>query len=271
MEEDKIPATTATDPANAAPIETVPPSGRDAIILFVEENMPELKEATDEEKYNAALLTLEKNKVFHEKMTELFKGEPMLGTLISAVMTGEKSFLQAMAETISPEEYAELLKNESNDVVKAREERLKKLSAMEEQGSALDARSQESVNITEAWLAKKKDWNDEKKKDFLDKIIAFLTAVSDGVITENELDQLENAFYFDEKFTAAREEGIITGRNEQINDARLKKEVEEAGDGLPAIASGGGDIPETPPNTGYFDDVFNSEGGRRERLKAGRT
>jgi hypothetical protein len=246
------------------------PAGINPVILFVDENIPELKDATEEEKYGRATEELEKNKLFHTKMEELFAAEPLIGQLIAAVINDKKTLLQAMAETISPEEYAELLENETSDIVETRNARLKKLDELEHQKNISDANVEESLTLTKKWLDGKTDWNEEKKADFLNKIIAMENAFYDGKISEAELDMLENAFYSGEKINAAREEGIITGRNEQIDDKLLKKEAETAGDGLPDITSAGGDIPQTPPQPGYFDDVITKEGERRRRLEAGR-
>jgi hypothetical protein len=246
------------------------PTGKDAVILFIENNNPELKEATDEEKYRAAAEELEKNRIFHAKMEELFKADPMIGTLITSVMNDKKSLMQAMSEIISPEEYAEIMENEGSDIIENRKTRLKKLDDMEQKDAAIEAGVQQSLETTKKWLEAKTGWDDGKKEDFINKIITMMESMRDGVITESELNALENAFYAGEKIDAAREEGVIAGRNEQLDEKRLQKEAQAAGDGLPPIASGGGNAPEGERKPGYLDDVLAVEGARQQRMREGR-
>ena len=230
-DENKIDETQAT---------TTPENGSEnAVILFVNDNMPELKDATDEEKYAAVVATLEKNKVFHEKMDALFKSEPLLARLITSVMRDEKPFLSAIGELMSPEEYADLLENEGGDVIKSRDERLGKLKELEDKDAALSANVEASAGNIEAWLAAKTDWDDAKKQDFMDKVSAIFNILADGKISEAELEQFAHMIYFDDAVAQAREEGVVVGRNEQINDKRLKEKVAKGTDGLPALAGGG--------------------------------
>jgi hypothetical protein len=193
-----------------AQVTTPEGGGANGIIAFVDENIPELKDATPEEKFAAVLTTLKKDKVFHEKMEELFQSEPMLGALISSVMKDEKSFLEAMAEVISPDEYAAALENEGGDVLKTRDERLGKLKDMEEKDAALSANVEASAGNIEAWLAKK-DWDDAKKQDFMERVSAIFNILADGKISDAELEQFANMIYFDDAMSQARNEGISIG------------------------------------------------------------
>jgi hypothetical protein len=241
-----------------AQVTTPEGGGADGIIAFVNENIPELKDATPEEKFAAVLTTLEKNKVFHEKMEALFQSEPLLGQLISGVMRDEKSFLEVMAEIISPDEYAAALENEGGDVLKTRDERLGKLKEMEERDATLSANVSASAGNIEAWLATK-DWDDTKKQDFMERVSAIFEILADGKITDAELEQFANMIYFDDAVSQAREEGIVVGRNEQIDDKRLKDKVTKGTDGLPALSGGGNagmekDKPAEPANP--FSDVI---------------
>ena len=228
--EEKIEETQATPPDSG---------GTNGVILFVNENMPELKDATDEEKFAAVVETLKKNKVFHEKMEALFKSEPLLARLITSVMKDEKPFLSAMGELISPDEYADLLENEGSDVLKSRDERLGKLKEIEDKDAALSANVEASAGNIEAWLASKTDWDDAKKQDFMEKVSAIFNILADGKISDAELEQFAHMIYFDDAVAQAREEGVVVGRNEQINDKRLKEKVAKGTDGLPALAGGG--------------------------------
>jgi hypothetical protein len=229
-DEKKIEEAQATTPENGS---------ANGVILFVNENMPELKDATDEEKYAAVVATLEKDKVFHEKMEALFKSEPLLARLITSVMRDEKPFLSAMAELMSPEEYADLLENEGSDVLKSRDERLGKLKEFEDKDAALSANVEASGGSLVAWLESKTDWDDAKKQDFMEKFEALLEILADGKISDAELEQFAHMIYFDDAVAQAREEGVVVGRNEQINDKRLKEKVAKGTDGLPALAGGG--------------------------------
>ena len=229
-DEKKIEEPQATTPDNG---------GENGVILFVNENIPELKDATDEEKYAAVVETLRKNKVFNDKMEDLFKSEPLLAELITSVMKDKKPFLTAMAELMSPDEYADLLENEGSDVIKSRDERLGKLKELEDKDAALSANVEASAGNIEAWLASKTDWDDAKKEDFMEKVSAIFDILADGKISDAELEQFAHMVYFDDAVAQAREEGVVVGRNEQINDKRLKEKVAKGTDGLPALAGGG--------------------------------
>lgn len=252
--EKKIEETQAAIPDNG---------GTNAVILFVNENMPELKDATDEEKYAAVAETLKKNKVFHEKMEALFASEPMLGQLITGVIKDDKPFLATMAELMSPDEYSELLENEGGDVIKTRDERLNRLKEIEDKEAGLSANVEASAKNIEAWLASKTDWDEAKKQDFMDKISVIFDSLADGKLSADELEQFAHMIYFDDALSQAREEGIVAGRNEKIDDKRLKEKVAKGTDGLPALAGGGNaGIPEDtpPPAKNPFSDVLAMRG-----------
>jgi hypothetical protein len=236
--------------------------GANGVILFVNENIPELANATDDEKFAAVVDMLKKNKVFHDKMEALFASEPLLGQLISGVMKDEKPFLATMAELMSPEEYSELLENEGSDVIKSRDQRLGKLKELEGKEASLSSNVEASAKEVEAWLATK-DWDDAKKEDFMDKISAIFSALADGKLSAAELEQFANMIYFDDAVSQAREEGVVVGRNEKIDDKRLKEKVAKGTDGLPALAGGGNaGIPEDtpPPPNNPFSDVMAMRG-----------
>lgn len=253
-DEKKIEETQATTPEG---------SGANGVILFVDENIPELKDATEEEKFAAVVKLLEKNKVFHEKMEALFESEPVLAQLMSSVMKDEKPFLSAMAELMSPEEYSALLENEGGDVIKSRDERLGKLKEIEDKEASLSANVEASAGNIEAWLASKTDWDDAKKQDFMDKISTIFSSLADGKLSDAELEQFAQMIYFDDAMSQAREEGVVMGRNEQIDDKRLKEKVDKGTDGLPALAGGGNaGIPEEKPAPANnpFSDVIAMRG-----------
>jgi hypothetical protein len=232
--------------------------GADGIIMFADEYFPELKDATNEEKFAAVLSMLKKDRVFHEKMEALFTSEPMLAELIAGVVKDEKSFLTVMAEIISPDEYAAALENEGGDVVKTRDERLAKLKDIDDKDAALNANIETSGESIRAWL-EKKDWDDAKKQDFMGKFSAIFDILADGKISDAELEQFAHMIYFDDAVNSAREEGIVVGRNEQIDDKRLKDKVAKGTDGLPALNGGGNagiekEQPAEAPNP--FSDVI---------------
>jgi hypothetical protein len=238
-----------------------PEGGAGEIILFVDENIPELKDKTDDEKFAAVVTELKKNKLFHDKMEELFQSEPLLAQLIAGVMKDKRTFLDVMAELISPDEYAELLENEGSDVLKTRDERLGKLKEIEDKEAAYATNVESSAQQIEEFLASK-DWDEAKKDDFVNKMDVFFKSFSDGVLTVNELEQIAHMFYFDEAVSQAREEGVVVGRNEQIDDKRLKEKVAKGTDGLPALAGGGnaGQADEKPAAPNPFMDVIAHRG-----------
>jgi hypothetical protein len=230
-----------TEPAVAAQDQQKEsPAGdkRNDILLFVDENMPELKTASDDEKIAAALDLLNRNKEFHSKMESLFEKEPLIGNLLGSVMKGDNGFINALAETLSPEEYAKLLEDSGSDVIESRNSRLEKLKQLEDTDAELQARIEESGKNIEQWLDSKQDWDDAKKEDFYKRITSFLEVLADGKLTNAEMDQLSNMIYFDDMIKSAREEGALSGRNEKISDKRIREEAEKTTDGLPQIPGG---------------------------------
>ncbi|MDR0618887.1 MAG: hypothetical protein LBG17_03190 [Bacteroidales bacterium] len=241
---------------------------KNAVIAFIDDNMPELSEATDDEKYAAAAQILDDNLSFQQQMDELFNSEPEMSEVIAQVVKGDKSFIQALAENISPEEYAEMVENTTDqDVLGARRERLKKLGDIETRNSELDVNSAKSVEATEKWLADKKDWDEAKKEDFKNKLLGILKALEDGILTPDELDLFEMAFYGGDMITAAKEDGITEGRNAKIDDERLKQEAAKATDALPALNNAGGASPDEQSPKNIFEQAINEQIERNKKFR----
>ncbi|MDR2359386.1 MAG: hypothetical protein LBD87_06265 [Prevotellaceae bacterium] len=250
-------ATAATTQPNA--LNETPPApaaaGDNAVLTFVATHMPELSEASEAEKYEAVADLLKKNHAFNEAMDELFKREPEIAALITAVMKGEGTFINALAKTISPDELSALIENDGEDSVKARDARHEKFKAYRKREANMATNAAKTNEHIARWM-EKKGWDEAKQKDFFDKVLLLLDAAADGILTAKELDQLEQMIYFDEAITAAREEGIVAGRNEKIDDKRLQEAARKATDGLPALTGGGAPAGEKPAKTNPFDDVI---------------
>ncbi|MDR0694384.1 MAG: hypothetical protein LBF81_03685 [Prevotellaceae bacterium] len=248
-------ATAATAPPND-PNETTPvPAGNNAVLDFVATHMPELHEASEAEKYEAVADLLKKNQSFNEAMDDLFQREPEIAALIAAVMKGEGTFINALAKTISPEELSALIENDGDNSVKARDARHEKFKAYRKREANMTANAAKTAENIAGWM-KKKGWDEAKQKDFFDKVLLLLDAAADGILTAKELDQLERMIYFDEAVTAAREEGVVAGRNEKIDDKRLQEAARKATDGLPALTGGGAPAGAKPATANPFGDVI---------------
>jgi len=241
------------------------PEAKNKLLLYVNDNMPELAEFSEDDKYSAIVELLQANRSFNEKMEELFKSEPMIGELLGGVMQGKKSLLGSMAEIMTPEEYAEALNSEGGDVMKSRKERLEKLKSYEDKQSLVEKNVAETEKNVEAWIDKK-GWAPEKVQDFSEKIGKLFDIMADGVLTEAELDMLEHMIYYDDAVASAREEGELLGRNAKIDTSRLEQEAATATDGLPEITGSGAAPAEAKPQ-GYFDDAINQATTRQQRLR----
>jgi hypothetical protein len=244
-------ATEATIPAGTPPT----PAGDNAVLAFVATHLPELNEASEAEKYEAVADLLKKNHAFNEAMDELFQREPEIAALIAAVMKGEGTFINALAKTISPDELSALIENDGDDSVKARDARHEKFKAYRKREANMAANAAKTAKNITGWM-EKKGWDEAKQKDFFDKVLLLLDAAADGIFTAKELDQLERMIYFEEAMSAAREEGVIAGRNEKIDDKRLQEAARKATDGLPALTGGGAPAGEKPATANPFDDVI---------------
>ena len=243
----------------------VPQEGGNKLLVYVNKNIPELSESSDDEKYSAIVELLEKTRAFNENMEALFKAEPHIGALLGGMMKGKKSFLGSMADIMTPEEYGEALNSEGGDAILSRNERLNKLQAYEDKQGIIEKNIADTQQNIESWLDEK-GWPAEKVQDFSTKIGQLFDIMSDGVLSKNELDALERMIYFDDMITSAREEGELLGRNAKIDTSRLEKAAATTTDGLPGI-SGGGAVVETPTEGGYFDDVISQAAERQRRLK----
>jgi hypothetical protein len=91
-----------------------------------------------------------------------------------------------------------------------------------------------SAGNIEAWL-EKKDWDDAKKQDFMDRVSAIFNILADGKITDAELEQFANMIYFDDAMSQARNEGVSIGYEMYKDklatieqDQRLRLEIAKA-------------------------------------------
>jgi hypothetical protein len=226
--------------------ESATPQGN-AVLVYIDEVMPELKEAPEEAKYEAVVEQLKKYRLFEEKMEELFASEPLMAELVSETMRGNRSFAQALGAVISPEELAYLLENEGEDVQAERQGRLSRLKEEQAAQQKRESINKESGANLDAFLESKSDWDDGKRQKFVANMEELASILSDNVITEKEYGQLANMVFHDELVSAAHEAGAVSGRNEQIQSRRLQKEAEQVTDGIPAL-EGGGSAPDDSAN-----------------------
>jgi hypothetical protein len=234
------------------------------VLAFVNETMPELANATDDERYAAAASLLRKYHEFGLRMEELFSREPEVGELISEMLTHKKDFTSALMGVMSSEEHRELeafLEAEGGDGAAAVKERRERYRSYRDGQSALEANVGKSAENISAWIAKKQ-WDEAKQQDFCDKLTVIFGALKDGVLTDGELDQLERMIYFDDAVSAARDEGLRQGRNEKIDASRLEAEARRKTDGLPKL-QGGGSKGEAKVKANPLSDVIAMREARR--------
>jgi len=241
--------------------------GKNAVILFVDKNIPELAEKSDEEKLAAAAQLLEQQVAFNAKMSELFEKDPAAGALLAAVLKGDKSLPDAIAEVITPEELEALITNEGGSAQEAMNKRRATLQEYDSKAKLIAENGDKSAQNLDAW-AEKKGLDEAKTGEFANNINELMKILADGVITDKEFDQLYNMFHFDEAIGAAREEGAIAGRNEKIDAKRVEKEARTVTDGLPKLAGGGAPAGgEAPAKPHYFEETIAAEKARQEKLR----
>ena len=246
--------------------ESVAQEGSRNVVLAYMDGDESYRDMSDEEKYSAAAEELTKTKAFHRKMDDLFKSEPLIGALLGSVLTGGKSVHQALAELMSVEEFEEYSRQGGSEAASARAARLDQLRRREESDSAREAAVEESARSLESYL-RSTGWDSARQEDFVDKVEQLFGLFSDGKLTEKEWQMFSDMIYIDDVKTASREEGVLAGRREQMDDRLLKEEAAESDDGLPAIASGGGAVESPAKKEGYFDAMLSSELERRKRLE----
>lgn len=195
----------------------------------------------------------ERGKKVNAELINIFETNPEIGAMLKDIKDGA-TVRQALARhfdpaDLTPEEgdpdYEGWKKNKAD-----REEKLTKRREFETQyANNLKAAEKELDDFM-----KENKLDDKTMEEFFDKTQAILDDFHNGKITKSLLTTVKRGLSWEADIKAAREEGVIAGRNEKIV-AERQKESKEVGDGLPRV----GQSSDNPDTSGQQEENYFAE------------
>lgn len=184
---------------------------------------------------------LEAERQANDKLYDLFeKSEEM--TQVARAMNEGRSFLEAVALSVNIDEALTDLKEsdpaEYKKVIKAQVEREQKLEEQEkvteQREVAFVENSQKSRKNIDSFK-ESKNLDEKSSQEFLSTLNQHFDNMVEGKITPKYLSIVHNGMNYDKDVAAAKEQGIIEGRNQKIDAEKVKKK----GDSIPRFSGGG--------------------------------
>lgn len=176
--------------------------------------------------------------------------------VISEMIVNGTPFRAAVAKFFDPEDM--IAKEGDADYEyyqKSSEERKKMGQEFRARGEEKRKNEQEAYDNIDKFVAKKK-LDDAAKQEFVDYINTLYNDLSVLKLTEKTLDKLYKAMTYEEAVAEAAETGIIDGKNQAIEAARMKKASNAIGDGVPTPKGGSAPAPvPAPKKKTIFDDI----------------
>lgn len=138
---------------------------------------------------------------------------------------------------------------------KSHEERLELGRQLQEQGREKIKNEAETYKAIDTYC-ESKGYDDTAKDEFIAFINEFYNSLSMKKISIEMLETLDNARTHDKDVKEAFEDGLIEGRNENIEAKQEKETAAQAGDGIPHF-SGAGETPDEDkkPRRSFFADI----------------
>jgi hypothetical protein len=191
------------------------------------------------------------------RIDEVLQENPEFAEILKRVYEGEDA-VTAMTSVITPEEYAEMVENGGAKTKEAREgraKRIKEIRDWEKTRTDNMGVSEETVRQYQSETGK----SDDEMMRILNTMDEINNALNDGKITKRELALIDKLLNADANAQTAAEAAATAARNQKI-DAQKAVDFKPSGDGLPAIASGGGQSDSQDPLSG---SLF---GGKRKSV-----
>lgn len=202
----------------------------------------------------------------NERLIDALNAEPDFREFVGYILQGA-SFREALVRTMDIESLTPA-EGEPDRAAweKAREDRISRLKAMEEE----DTRNAERVKTigtnTEATkaliekFAQEHRMSDEEKREMYQKLADLAADILDMKVSENVLNTIYNDMHMEEIIEQAKEDGAVGERNRKIEMMRMSK---GESDGLPSLDAGAGEVKEEEKKEGvssFFDDLFERRG-----------
>lgn len=185
-------------------------------------------------------------------LAELFDANPELGLVVKDMMDGA-TLREALARHIDKDDLIPVEGDPDYEGWnKNKSERLSAMEARKKRQEEFDSNLEFSASAIREF-ASENNMTEEQAANFLAPFDDMLAEINSGKMTKETLSKLKRVVDFDEAVKAAREEGLMAGRNENIT---AKRESAPKGDGLPHI-SGSGGTNTNARKSEWIDDVVN--------------
>lgn len=201
------------------------------------------------------LFDYKKNNVKHNQLIlDVFETEPAIVNLIKD-MTKGASFIEALARNFDVDGLQPIQGDPDydgwNSAKAERAERKKKADA---QAKEFDDNAQFTGQEIQAFRTEHPDMDDDTFTKYATTVDDILKDAYKGKITRKFLNLLFKGLEFDSAVKTAKEQGLVSGKNQKIVAEKLKEET--VGDGMPALRSSGGGDDTEPAAPATPDQVF---------------
>ena len=206
--------------------------------------MPEADLSTPEAVLTATVPLVEEIVAFNKDMVEVIDEVPEFGDMLIYIRKGytpqEAYHMSFDMEEMTPPAGAP----DYEGVMKAKEARRAAVEGKKKRMAEINMNIDGSVQNIAA-LASSKGWDEAKAMEFSDKVAGLFNDWADGKLSPESLAVLEKGFGYDNDVAASYEDGMVAGKNAQIEKKRVTKETS---DGLPKM-SNTGTTPGKKPDT----------------------
>jgi len=234
---------TETDtPEKSAAQEKPLPEARSRLIERIRQSLPDQKLEEEDACLEAAIAHIDQletyqkaNNEANQKVIEVFQQQPEISAILSDMVQGA-SFPEALARNIDIDAL-EPAKGDPdyNKWAQAKADRQKRIEKAQAYEKRLtDNRKVSIENVVT--FQKEKGLSDDERTRFTTQINTVLTDVlEEGKITPEFLDVMYKGLAFQEAIDTARKQGEIRGKNEAIDQKKVRKATQD--DGIPTIQS----------------------------------
>ena len=225
------------------PQETAPESdSMQKLTVLVQRFMPDADTSTPEAVLTSLVPLVENIVAFHDDMNQVVEEVPEFADLLIYLRKGyspqEAIAMSFDPESLTPPQGAP----DYEGVLKAKEARMKSVTDRKTRMAQVEMNIDGSIKNIQAF-ATNNNWDEGKTMEFSDKVAGLFNDWADGKLTPESLEVLKKGFGYDNDVKTAYEDGMVAGKNAQIEKKRITKET---GDGLPRMSNTGG-VKETKP------------------------
>ena len=240
---------------------TTPPAQktkREQFRDYMKESHPDDDFDDEDTRYGRVMEAIESNKKMRDsdtKMRALMDKNPQYKDMFMKAAQGE-DFITSLISVFGKETLQAAL--EDPEKAKELSEAQKKYIDQKTKDDESKKKSEENMLSTATSFAafmEKNNLTDEQGKEIWGKCIDIIVNGNNGIMDENLWDTVFKAMNYDNDVNAAREEGQIQGRNENI-EAKLAKSAPE---NMPPTFGGGGGAPvksEEPKKKKQYYNAF---------------